>query len=136
MKRVYSKTTERVDPETGEITESQKQTTFYVKNRKYCRIYFDNIDLLIGLSGTARNVIDIIILQMEFDSNQIILNKHQKEIMADTLGVSYYTIRNAVSDLVERGILIKRDRTTFYMNPKLFHKGNTTKDQQIERVEE
>jgi DNA-binding GntR family transcriptional regulator len=73
---------------------------------------------------------------MEFDTNEIILNKHRKEVIANSLGVSYYTIRNSINELVDREILQKTDRTTYYVNSKLFHKGNTTGDQKVEYVKD
>lgn len=131
MRRIYIKRTEHVDNETGEIKSSEEQSSFFVKTKHFAKFFLDGIHLLRGLSGGARDVLDIMLVEMEFDENTLYINKEDRIRLSEILDKSEYTIRNYVYELEQAGIIAKIGNNMYRVNPNIYKKGGGSNNEQV-----
>lgn len=132
-KEIYRKTDVVVDSQTGEVKE---ETTTFVQ---YCKNKEDFIFVFLNdMSGflNIRNGIESHILayiwknstKAKDDSlgNEFVLNSSIVKRMAEYASIKEQSVRNTLSSLCKKGIIIKgkEGRGLYYLNPKLFFKGN------------
>ena len=123
MRRVYVKRTEHVDNETGEITHREEHSSFFVKSRHFVKFYLDHAYLLKNISGGSRYMLDILLVEMEFNSNQVYIGKRDREYLAEMLQKSEHTIRNYIYELESADIIAKQGTNIYKINPNLYEKG-------------
>lgn len=130
-KRIY-KSVERervdVDRETGEIiSESFEQTEMgYVEAEpQYIKIYLDCILKFKGISSSLNPILLALCKHMHFaDKNQIVfVNKYVKEIICDECGVKIKRVEQAVKQFVEAGLLKRKARGVYLVNPYIISRG-------------
>ena len=123
MRRVYHKTTHEVDHTTGEVVRSESSSSFFVKSRHFVKVFLDQIHLLQNLSSGARALLDLLVVEMEFNNNTVYFSKHDREHIAQFLDKSEHTIRNHIYELQEADIIAKTGSNVYKVNPNLFQKG-------------
>jgi len=122
-----SKTISRVDPETGEIVETEvkklvkvnmgKQDEFYMTYCSYLSslyelTYADDIKLMVKLCEWG-----------EFDTGDVQLTSARRQEITDTMGMHNSNISKSIKRLKEKN-LIAGDKGAFKINPVIFWKGD------------
>lgn len=123
MRLKHVRRTEHVDSETGEVTYSEEERSFFVKSRHFVKMYLDHFHLLQDLSGGARCVLDIILIEMEFNENTVYISKHDRQELANLLDKSEHTVRNYIYELEKADVIAKVGTNIYKVNPNLFAKG-------------
>jgi hypothetical protein len=60
---------------------------------------------------------------MNYDTNEVIIVNALKKRIAAECDLSPYTINNAVSALVTKNLLLRKDTSIYMLNPNYFFKG-------------
>jgi hypothetical protein len=116
-----------VDPETSEMYSVKKVP----KNREqlsdtmpYTKLFVDNRSILLKLSGTGLRVLVYGICIIRPLSQTVVLNT--PDIQVETGIASPNTIRAAISELIEAGIIAQKlgSNIEFWVNPNIFFNGN------------
>ena len=116
-----------VDPETSEMYAVKRVP----KNREqlndsmaYTKIFVDKRDLLMKLSGTGLRVLVYGICTIRPLAQTVILNIPDIQVEANI--ASPNTIRTAISELIELGIIAQKvgSNIEFWVNPNVFFNGN------------
>jgi len=132
-KSVYETTIreQNVDSETGELL-SEKTTSTVVKTVKYSefiQVYLDDLTKLLNINKiSVIKVLMCIWQRCESKGNEhgntIHLIKSDKLKISNDTGLSLGTVNNCVAELNNRGILVKKDRGVYILNPQYFFKGS------------
>jgi len=121
--KIYE-STEIVVNENGEILESKSRVKRKVTSAEFMQVYLEDHSGLMKISsGNEIKVLVTLWSLSQFDTNQVILIKPIKEQIAQKIGISYNTLRNIISELSKKNLLVKKDRSMYYLNPKYFFKG-------------
>lgn len=116
-----------VDPETSELYSVKKVP----KNREqlndtmtYTKLFVDSRSILLKLSGTGLKVLVYGICIIRPLSQTVVLNI--PDIQVETGISSPNTIRTAISELIEAGIVAQKlgSNIEFWVNPNIFFNGN------------
>jgi len=122
------------DPLTGEVRETNKVMIPYgYKDKDFCKVYYHTIQRLADLPKSCQKVMDWCFESMDTENKVYILN--QKEV-ADKLGFTYGTVRNAISKLTKQGFLKKLKNGLYMVNPALACKIDDNRDLLIQFVDE
>lgn len=130
-KRIYKSIEtnyQAVDRETGEIfSESSEQTEMgYVEMEpQYIKIYLDCILRFKGISSSLNPVLISLCKHMQFaDKEQIVfVNKYIKDRICEDCKVSIKRVEQAVRQFTEAGILKRKARGVYMVNPYIISRG-------------
>lgn len=123
---VYSKTTEYVDTESGEIIVSETESiSKMVSEPAFIKVYLDEISIINEIPKTGTSVLFELLKLMKYskDNNEIILNAALRKRIAAELNISSFTFNNEISRLLKSDILYKTDNNIYQASPFLFGKG-------------
>lgn len=90
---------------------------------RYVKLYLDDIAKLEGITGSQNSVLLGILKLTQFSTNEVILNKYNREKIASSLDTTDQVIRNTISNFVKREILFKIATGVYKLNPYLFGSG-------------
>ena len=124
-----------IDGETGEILSASVETVRRLSSDEFVQIYLEDMKSLMQLS--TKGEIQILIwlwkasMFIEAENsigNKVIINKQLYSLISENTGLTEGAIRNTVSVLVKKDLLIKdaKFRGIYYLNPKFFFKGKLT----------
>ena len=114
---------EVVDLETGELqSESYTKTFSREVEPNFVKLYIQDVGKLMDLSPSGSKVLHMIVRSMNY-YNMVTMLKPVKEMMCQELGISLKTFNNQVDDLYQKGILIRKARAVYIVDPELFGKG-------------
>jgi len=123
--KFYEEVTEVISQETGEILESKKFYKQRVEKDKFMMVYLESMGSILKINSPIEYKVLLTLWEMsEFESNRIILVKSIKKEIANNLGYVFKTVENAISRLLKKNLLVKRERSIYYLNPKYFFKGS------------
>lgn len=112
----------------GEIIDQNTTYTTKISSTetepKYVKLYLEDVTRMQGLTGNQNNILMGILQLTTFSTNEVILNKYNREKIADSVGANDQVIRNAISNLVKREILFKIATGVYRLNPFLFGSGS------------
>jgi len=121
------------DPLTGEVREVNRLIVPYgYKDKDFCKVYYSTIRKLADLPKSAQKVMDWCLENMDFENKVYILNQKK---LAQELGVTYGTIRNAISLLLKQGFLKKLENGLYMVNPALACKVPDNRDLLVQFVD-
>lgn len=123
MRRIYVKRTDHVDNATGEVTHTEESSSFFVRSRHFVKFYLDQAHLLQGVSGGARYLLDIMLVEMEFNTNIVYIGKHDRKYLSEVMNKSEHTVRNYLYELEKEDIIAKTGVNVYKINPNLYEKG-------------
>lgn len=113
-----------VDHSTGEIvTTKSTEVSAFEKEPPYVKIYLEDIGNLNGLNNSEKKVMYEMICSMGY-KNIVPAYKPVKQMMADKLGMPYNTLDKSIKEMVKKGILIRKARGLYIMDPSLFGRGS------------
>jgi hypothetical protein len=113
-----------VDTSTGELLaeEISSYDVRYENEPPYVKTYVSDIMRIQGLTGYTNNVMMEIIRTMGYN-NIFAAFAPIKRVMCANLGVGMDTINKSIDNLSKAGILIRKDRGVYLVDPNLFAKG-------------
>jgi hypothetical protein len=117
-------TTHIIDHDGGEILRSEIITRKRVTADKFVQLYLDDFGALMGIEGEGEyRLILWCAKNMNYDTNEVIIVNALKKRIAAECDLSPYTINNAVSALVTKNLLLRKDTSIYMLNPNYFFKG-------------
>lgn len=117
-------TTHVVDREDGEILRTEIITRKRVTADKFVQLYLDDFGALMGIEGEGEyRLILWCAKNMNYDTNEVIIVNALKKRIASECNLSPYTINNAVSALVSKNLLLRKETSIYMLNPNYFFKG-------------
>ena len=125
-KKILTQSVEHVhtDHDTGEVTKTHSQNvSAFEKEPPYVKLYLQDIGQLNGLTPTEQDLVHELVFNMGYN-NVVPSYKPIKESIAEKLGVSLSAINKGIQSLYEKGILIRKARGFYIMDPNLFGRGS------------
>lgn len=114
----------------GNIVNEQTKCTTKLSSTetepRYVKLYLDDISKMEGLSNNQNNILLSILKLTEFRTNEVILNKWNREKIAKSLNTTDQVVRNAISNLVKKELLLKLATGVYRLNPYVFGAGSWT----------
>lgn len=118
----------------GEVIQTTRQEmTMFDKEPPYVKFYLQDIGRLNGLNGAEQKLINELVFNMGYN-NIVPSYKPVKEMIAEKIGVAYNTLEAAIKELYKKGILIRKARGLYIMDPHLFGRGSWKDVQKIRMV--
>ena len=122
------------DDGTGEIIESKRQEiSQFEKEPPYVKIYLEDIGKLNGLNNSEQKLLNELVHNMGY-GNIIPSYKPVKEMMSKKLDMPYNTLDKAIKELHKKGVLIRKARGLYVMDPNLFGRGTWSDIKKIRMV--
>lgn len=113
-----------IDREDGEILRSEIITRKRVTADKFVQLYLDDFGALMGIEGEGEyRLILWCAKNMNYETNEVIIVNALKKRIAAECNLSSYTINNAVSALVSKNLLLRKETSIYMLNPNYFFKG-------------
>ncbi len=118
--------------EFGEIITAEQTIVKKVNAEEFCQVYLKDSEDFSNLTGSEYRVLIQCWLfsnyykdeKTDMIGNMITYNGFFKEQVIQRTGLKEGTIKNAISSLVKKGMLIKdKSKGVYYLNPKYFFKG-------------
>lgn len=116
-----------VNAETGEVLSTDEQ----IKNHSitvptkdnFAFMYAAVLGVIKDLSGRDIKVLTYCALHASVETNEMHLNKHVTEKIAESFESSYASIKNSIAALTNKNILISLGGGSYTINPKYYWKG-------------
>jgi hypothetical protein len=113
-----------IDFSTGETVSKRTATKRYInKEPDFVKLYLDDVMKLNDIPAKKTDVLYLLLKKMNYDNEITVVASHKREI-ADKLNCAIISIDKTLKVLVDKGILIRKDRGVFFANPNIFGKGN------------
>lgn len=104
---IYSKTTQVVNENTGEIAETIGTRVYKLKSRvEFLQLYVDNLNLLFRLEDKETKTLLFIFKNLSF-MNTVAINSTLRRNISIGLDISLPTVSRALNGLIQKGILKK-----------------------------
>lgn len=127
-KKIHTQSIENItyDGETGEVQRVHTQKVgAFEKERPFVKMYLDDLGDLIGLDPAVKSVLLELVKNMGYN-NAVPAYKPIKEMIAKNIGVSLSTVNNGIQKLSDKGILIRKARGLYVVDPNYFGRGSWT----------
>lgn len=102
-----------------------------MKEPKFIKLYTDNLEILQDISKQANNLLLVLISDYLDFNNKINLNAAIKRNIAKKLNTSESVIRQQISNLTKKKVILRADTGLYILNPKIFLKGDYKTVQEI-----
>ncbi len=117
-----------VDKKTGEILNHSIVHTNKISSIEteppYVKLYLNDISLLNGLTSNQNSILHEIVKLVQYETNEVILNKYNREKIAKSLNTTDPTIRNCITSLTKKKILYKIATGVYKVSPYIFGTGS------------
>lgn len=84
-------------------------------------------DTRLWITRSEVQIVASLVMRMVKTTNRVVMNKYEKEIMAERLGLSVNSIRMALSNLSKTKIMHGLGSGSYMMNPQYFYYPSHTK---------
>lgn len=123
-KKTFVKEVSKVETVNGEILkDSRLEETQFESEPPYVKLYLQDIARLRDLTNSQQKILNELIYDMGY--NNIVPNyKPVKEMIAKKLGMAYNTLDQGIKMLHKKGILIRKARGLYLVDPNLFGRGS------------
>ena len=112
-----------INTESGEeLKASRVEVSGFEQEPPYVKIYLDDIGKLQGLNNSEQKILNELVFNMGY-KNVVPSYKPVKEMIASKLDIKYNTVDKAIKQLHSKGILIRKARGFYIMDPNLFGRG-------------
>lgn len=131
-KKVYVREITEVESlETGEVIQTKRQdVTMFEKEPPYVKLYLNDIGRLKGLNNSEQHLLNELVFNMGYN-NIVPAYKPVKEMIAERIGMPYNTLNEAIKALYQKGILVRKARGFYIIDPHLFGRGSWKDVQKI-----
>lgn len=126
-KKVYESTETIINEQTGEVIQTKNVQTRRVRAERFMQVYIKDISSLYSLNETHLKVLMELWSLSKFNTNEVFLSKTRKDDIAKRIKKSLSGVNNSISQLCKRGLLLRRARQEYILNPKIFFKGEQIK---------
>lgn len=110
--------------ENGEIkTKTETNVTKVPKEPHYIKLYLQDILYLKDMPRGLNPVLHVLLKNIQWGNNRLILNSSLKKQMAQSIGLSVATIEKAITHFVKAEIMFREDKGIYVFNPYLFGSG-------------
>lgn len=117
-----------VDKKSGEIVNQTIKHTNKISSVEseppYIKLYIQDISQLNGLTSNQSSILHEILRLVQYETNEVILNKYNRNKIVSALQTTDATIRNCIVALTKRKILYKIATGVYRINPYLFGTGS------------
>lgn len=112
-----------VNHETGEISREVEVLSSQVPQEpRFVKMYIDDVLKLKDVPKASSDVLSVLLANMTY-GNVVVMIKPIKEMIALKTGLKSNTINKAIQNLHKAGILIRKNRGVYLIDPCLFAKG-------------
>lgn len=116
--------TTTVDHQTGEISKEVQILSSKVEQEpRFVKMYIDDVLKLKDVPKASSDVLSVLLANMSY-GNVVIMIKEIKEIIAQKTGLKPNTVNKSIQNLHKAGILIRKGRSIYVVDPTLFAKGS------------
>jgi len=131
-KKIIQEVTKTTTDQNGKFLSESKRTTGYANREPdYVKLYLQDLLRLKDIPKTSNSILLSILKRLSYDSNEIILISHVKNLIAKELEISVVTISKAIEAFTDKSILLRKGRGVYLVNPYLFGRG---KWEEIEKI--
>jgi hypothetical protein len=116
--------------ETGEIlTEKRTEVGIFEKEPPFVKMYIEDIGKLNNLPQFVNNILYELLSNMGYN-NVVPMYMPIKLMICEKIGISINSLNKAIDELYKKGILIRKARGFYMMDPYIFGRGswNDVKD--------
>lgn len=89
----------------------------------YIKVYLQDISMLNDLGKHDNAILHEIFKISQYNTNLVTLNKYYRELICKALNTTDATVRNAISKLNKKQLLLKKGTGVYMLNPDLFGHG-------------
>lgn len=119
----YKETRALFDDRTGELHQEERIIKRRLpKEPDFIKLYLDDVMMLSDIPKQKSDILYLLLRKMNYDNEITIIGSIKKQI-SDELDCSLGTIDKALHLLVEKKVLIRKDRGLYIANPRLFGRG-------------
>ncbi len=112
------------DERTGELYSQSSLTTRKIsKEPDFIKLYLNDVMLLSDVPKSKSDILYLLLRKMNYDNEITVVASHKRDI-AKELDCSMINIDKTLALLVEKSILIRKERGVYIANPRLFGKGS------------
>lgn len=115
-----------LNEDTGELEKQHMMvlaTRKEVDSREFIKIYQGQLKGFYGLSKSSFAIVDYIMQNIKYSEDRVCLFVPD---LIDVTGLGYTTVYRSISQLIEKKMLAKADRSgCYFINPQIFFKGDT-----------
>lgn len=112
-----------VDEDGIQTSSINQNVSSFEKEPPYVKIYLEDIGRLNGLDPSEQKLINELVFNMGYN-NVVPSYKPVKETIAKNIGVSLSTVNRCIQTLYKKGVLIRKARGFYIMDPNLFGRGS------------
>jgi len=102
-----------------------------MKEPKFIKLYTNSIEILQDIPKQANNLLLVLISDYLDFNNKINLNAAIKRNIAKKLNTNESVIRQQISNLSKKKVLIRKDTGLYILNPQIMLKGDYKTVQEI-----
>lgn len=111
------------DSEGNFMSRKQTNVSAFEKEPPYVKVYLEDIGRLNGLDPAEQKLVNELVFNMGYN-NVVPSYKPVKEMIAQRIGVSLSTVNNCIQSLYKKGVLIRKARGFYIMDPNIFGRGS------------
>lgn len=130
-KLLFESINQTIDETTGEVLSSKKVTKMIIPQEPaFVKLYIQDIMKVMNLNGSCKDVLLAFLPTMGYN-NVIAAQKFVKEMICDQLGMKMNTLNKAIDTMSKEGVLIRKGRGIYVVNPNIIAKGKWENIQEI-----
>lgn len=105
------------------VQQTTNQTYLLDKEPDFVKLYITDIMKLSNLPKSCNSVLMELLKRATY-TNEIVVIKSIREEICKTLGIADITLRKAIDEFLDKGILTKKMKGVYVANPFLFARGS------------
>ena len=121
---IYQEFEREIDGKTGEVLrENSKEVLRHPAEPPYVKLYIDDLCLLAEVPEALKKTLMLLLRKLDYDG-YITLSQRYRELVCEKLNISSKTLRNRLTQLVSKKLLLKDGINEYQANPFYFARGN------------
>jgi biotin operon repressor len=119
---------------TGEVIKTARtEVAMFESEPAYVKLYLNDLCRMNGLNNSQQKILNALVKNMGYN-NVLPSYKPVKEMIAESLGMPYNTLNEGIKELHKKGIIIRKARGFYIMDPNLFGRGSWNDVKKIRMV--
>jgi biotin operon repressor len=119
---------------TGEVIKTARtEIAMFESEPAYVKLYLNDLCRMNGLNNSQQKILNALVKNMGYN-NVLPSYKPVKEMIAESLGMPYNTLNEGIKELHKKGIIIRKARGFYIMDPNLFGRGSWNDVKKIRMV--
>ncbi|MDV7390848.1 replication/maintenance protein RepL, partial [Arthrospira platensis SPKY1] len=130
-KVVFESFNQVIDENTGELLSSKKVTKVMLPQEPaFVKLYLQDVMKIMNLTSSCKDVLFAFLPTMGYN-NVIAAQKYVKEMICEQLGIKMNTLNKAIDTMSKEGVLVRKGRGIYVVNPQIIAKGKWEDIQEI-----